>query len=690
MRICEREASPGRIYLVNPNRSQAFGHPCLASISAVPEAVDLAVLVVNRDIVLPVFTECCASGVRSAIIIAEGFAESEHPYARQLQEDLAELSKRADVPFCGPNCNGIINYSDNTWCFSAPVTEDLMHSATTTSIGVVSQSGGGSMNFLTGLRLRNQMPSYVISSGNESSIDASDYISAFLKIDEIQVVLCYLEEVRNPEKFREVMIEALGRGKPCVIVKAGWSKKGKLAALAHTGALAGSREGYSGFFSQLGVIEGRDFDEALDKAGVLGQLPVTRWPEGVRLGVVTEGGGAAALVADRAADQGVELPDFSTEAYRRLRESTPASIGVRNPVDLIGAYVQRQPELIQLYVNELAADPKVDAVLYVAATGELMERAVDRVSFVVQQTRKPVIVSSVMIEPIPAEAASQAQGRGVPLVGGLESSLKALEAAGAYVGFRRRWLAGPDRATRTTPLRVVRDIGFGAGGILGEEETRALLTAYEIPMVQSDEVASESEAIESAKSLGFPVVIKGTKEGVAHKTDLGLVSVDLRNRTELRRAYRAARGRLHALPGARDTERITLQPMIEGVAEIFVGGSNQEAVGPLVAVEVGGVLIELTRNVVVRVAPLTNFDVDEMLSALRHRELLFGFRGKPKADVAELGRIIRAIGDLVSDYRGQVLELDLNPVIVLGEGSGATVVDALITLGDGAQSNRAE
>jgi acetyltransferase len=471
-------------------------------------------------------------------------------------------------------------------------------------------------------------------------------------------------------------------GKPLIVIKIGRSRKGAQSALAHTGALTGSAESYSALFRQVGVIEASEIDGLLDATALLGQLEPQRWPHGTRLGAIVEGGGAASMLCDLAAARRIELPDLSKAAAASLGKVSPPTMALKNPVDLIGAYVQRHPEMIGGFVREFTTSALYDLALYVVSFAENIPRALDQIETASQKSARPVVICSVSIEDsIGGEIRARARQRGIPVILGLQACLTSITAAYTYVSFRQRWLESrrrrDERRLRTAANRVC------GPAVLDESATARLLKQWGIPTAETLDAVTEDEAIAGAEKLGFPVVMKAMNTGANHKTEYGLTRVDLRTRDEVRRSYLEITSSTHHHPDLNPSSVVARQPFVTGGIEMFVGGSNRESIGSVVALGLGGVNVELTRDVALGIAPLTEFDLEEMIGTLRHRELLLGFRGRPRADMGALTKIALAIGDLLVAHRLEVLEVDLNPVIVLEEG--AVVVDALITT---SKSNR--
>ena len=669
----------GPIYPVNPGRETVFDIQCYPSIGGVPGPVDLALILVRTDSVLKAIEECHRAGVRAAVIMAEGFGEIKDPTGRQRQEALRQMSLEWGIPVCGPNCLGFVNTRAKLWAIASDafVSGKTLEQGT---VAVVSQSGGNCGNFIRGLYVRGMSPAYVISSGNEATVEASDYFDYLLDCDNVRLIAAYIEGFANPEKLRRVALKALRLGKPLLVIKIGRSERGQASALAHTGSFTGSSESYSALFKQLGIIEAEDIDDLLDRCSLFAQLPKEKWPSGNGLGVITAGGGAASILSDLAEKWNLSLPELPQDVTERLSRVTPQTITVKNPVDLIGVALRQQPELRRSYLEEFTSLSHHGLVVYVLDSSRGMSRAIQEVKSVAEESSTPIVLSTVTAEPVPEDVIPVLRQMKLPVVMGIQPCLKAVSTTYDYWAFRHRWFEAQgrfgDRAVGISGSSFT-SIG-GKRGALEDEAARVLLSSYGIPLVESLYPINEKEAVEAATTLGYPVVVKSLSGDVLHKSDYGLVRPNLMTSKEVVQAYREVTEAWEAIPEASLTRTVAIQPMISGGVEMYVGGSNLDTLGSLVLVGLGGVTLELTRDIVLRVAPITPFDVQEMLDSLRHAKLLQGFRKRPKADTSRLANILLAVSQLLMDHRDWVQEIDLNPVMVMEEGKGAVAVDHLV------------
>jgi acyl-CoA synthetase (NDP forming) len=657
----------GPIYPVNPNRTDLNGVACFATIGELAGKVDLAVLAIRKELVPNELQAAADAGVRAAIIISEGFAETGTDEGRQRQEAVRTIAESAPIAVCGPNCNGLVDTRSRLRVCSAPLDERALRAGG--RIAILSQSGANGVHILRELAQRNVDAAVLVSTGNEASLSVVDYIERLVEDPEILVVGAYVEEIRQPERFRLVALQALERNVPLVFLKAGRSDASARVALSHTGALAGSAENWDALFAQVGVIQVADVPQLADVCSGLAQLEPSLRPRGRRLGIATEGGGSAAIAADLAAERGFELADLSARAAERVRHLAPDTMSIKNPLDLIGTYLNRTPELLEASLEALADTSTFDAAVYVVGLLDEMERAIRGASSTAGTG--PILVSSVAVEAVPGPVRALAAESRVPVLMGMRQAIDTLAAIRDYCMFSERRRA-------SAHVRAV-SLQQRAGGA---SDRANLLRDAGIPLVESAEVSSAEEAVRLAASFGGEVVLKGVREEIPHKTEYGLVKLGIQSDAQVRDAYRAICAQLRQIDGIVDTETVTVQPFVRGGVEMFVGGSNHDSIGPVVVLGVGGIHLELLRDVARRVAPLTPFDFDEMLDSLVQRDLLFGFREQPHADVAALQSVVLAVSELLLAQRGSLLDLDLNPVVVLPKGQGAVVVDSVVTWAD--------
>jgi len=652
----------GRVYAVNPHAARLEGVPCLPSVSALPEAVDLAVVAVPPAAVPGVAAGCGQRGVRALVVITSGLEEPQGA-------DLLATCRRHGMRLAGPNCFGIAVPG-----LGLDATFAARHPAPGT-VGLVMQSGGlgfALADHLSGLGLG---ISSFVSVGNKYDVSSNDMLVWWEQDGLTRLAVLYLESFGNPRKFARTA-RRVGRATPILTVNAGRSAAGQNAAASHTAAVTTPVVTREALFEQAGIIAADNLGELLDVTALLATQPV---PAGRSVAVVSNVGGAGVLAADACTDRGLTVHATSAGTRRKLRAAAPAGAALTGPVDTTAAVTTDQ---FRQCLEILAADEGVDAVLALvlptAATGDLLA-AIQHAD--VRAPLAAVVLDqreAVRILPRPARRAGAADQAGsVPAYAYPEAAACALARAATYGAWRAR------PPGRVPDLRDVREDDaqvlvrafldrVPGGGWLPPGEAAELLACYGIPLTPLRPVAGEEAAVRTAAGAGGPVVLKADVPGLVHKTDAGAVRLDLHTDAEVRQAYRSLRETF----GAR-LRRVLLQPMITGGTEVIIGVTQEPAFGPLVVFGLGGVATDVLADHTAKLCPLTDTDAGELIGSIRAAPLLLGHRGAPAADLAALRGVLLRVSRL-ADSLPEVAELDLNPVIARPDGVFA--VDARVRL----------
>lgn len=646
----------GAAYPVNRDGEAVAGVRAYRTIEEIPDPIDLAVICLPGSRVLDAAEEALRKGVPALCVISAGFAEMGSEGAER-QEKLLALVRAHGARLVGPNCLGIAVPALGLNATFAP------RALPPGRIAFSSQSGALGLALLEKASERGLGFSAFVSIGNKADVSSNDLLEWWEEDEGTDVVLLYLESFGNPQKFARVA-GRLARRKPILALKAGTSHAGARAASSHTAALAGSDAAVEALFRSAGVLRARSLEELVDVATLLSSQPL---PSGRRVAVMTNAGGLGILCADACDAAGLELPELAGETRQALAAMLPAEASLANPVDLLGSatgetYAQALPHVLR--------DPGIDAVIalfvppVVAGADEVasaMREAVER-----EASEKPVLAVVVSADGTPQtlrEADSPIAAFAYP-----ESAARAL----GFAARRAEWLRRPtgtvptiDGIDRATARRLV-DTALAASDDvwLDAAAARTLLTAYGVPLVPEQVAADAAGAVEAARALGRPVVLKTAAAGV-HKTESGGVALNLETDDEIRAAAERIGGPL------------LVQPMISGGTELLTGIVQDPVFGPLVAFGPGGVLAELIGGAGFRIAPLTDRDADELVQGGKAGQLVRGFRGAAAADATALVTLVHRLSQLAVDLP-EVAELDLNPIIALP--SGCVAVDARIRL----------
>lgn len=658
----------GTLYPVNPNASVVQGVTAYPTVEEIPGVVDLAVIVVPAASVLEVARSCARKGVLALIVISAGFAES-GAEGRERQEELVRIVRDAKMRLIGPNCMGMVNTDpavrlDATFAPSPPPAG---------RVAFMSQSGGLGLAIIDYAGMLGLGISSFVSVGNKSDVSSNDLVRYWEHDERTSMILLYIESFGNPRKFSRIA-RRVARSKPIVAVKSGRSPAGARATTSHTGALlAASDVTVDALFRQAGVIRTDTLAEMFDVAALLAHQPP---PHGRRVAIVTNAGGPGILCADACVAQGLEIATLGEESRRSLRAVLPASASVENPVDMIASAT---PEQYREAIRIIGTDAAVDAIIVIFIP-PLVTKPDDVARAIVDATRAlagSALVMTVFMQSrgIPEEL--RAADVHLPSYAFPEDAAIALGCAAKYGEWLRRPVPLParfDDVRAADASAVLAAAGARGASWLAPDEVAALLGAYRIPLAEQRVVSSPEEAARASESMGGALALKAIAPGLVHKTDAGMVQLRLEAGAVLAAAEDMNRRLLDAslAPGGFVVQRMS----VPGI-EMIVGVVHDPHFGPVVACGAGGVLVELLKDVSVRLTPLTLLDAEEMLHELKTFPLLTGYRGSPPYDVRALVDTILRVGAMVEAHP-EIGELDLNPIIV--HERGATIVDARVQL----------
>ncbi|MEX2394883.1 MAG: GNAT family N-acetyltransferase, partial [Actinomycetota bacterium] len=655
----------GPIYPVNPAASEIQGLAARPGIGAVGEPIELGVVVVPSDRVLEVSRDCGEAGVRALVVISAGFKEI-GPEGAERERELLSLCRSYGMRLVGPNCFGVLN-TDPAVSMNATFGRRMPYPG---NVALLSQSGALGLAAIDRTEASGVGLSSFVSNGNKADISGNDLLSFWETDERTKVILLYLESFGNPRRFARVA-RHVSRSKPIVVVKSGRSRAGARATTSHTGALiAASDVTVDALFTQSGVVRCNTLPELFDVAKLMSLQPI---PDGDRVAIVTNAGGPAILCADTCESSGLHVADLSTEVQSALREFLPTEASVRNPADMIAS---ASGEQFRRSIETIASADGFDAIIAIyipplVTRPEEIQAAIESAARTIASMPKPIPLIYVFMSPEPVQ-----MNEPVPTYPYPEEAARALAKAAAY----GRWRAAPAGTRRTfDDLRaeevaavIAGSLGQG-GGWLGPDDVRRILEHYRISVAPQRVAPSTDAAVAAARDLGYPVALKAVAQGLIHKTDAGAVALDLANDDAVETAASAMAARIMESDGT--LLGFIVQRMVPSGVEMLVGVVNDPLFGPVIAVGAGGVTTEVQSDVAVRITPLTDVDVNEMIGTLRTARLLHGYRGSPPTDVAALEDVIHRIGALVEAHP-EIAELDCNPVIVSTDS--AVVVDARI------------
>ncbi len=655
----------GRILPVNPKYQTLLDLPCYPDVASIPGTVDLAVVAVPAKHVPDTLRALGKKGVKAAVVFSSGFSEVGGDGIR-LEAELKKAIQESGVRILGPNCLGLVNVAENVMAtfsqFSLGPTPDG-------PAAFVTQSGALGTATAGTARKRGLNFGYFVNTGNEVDVQFVDIMRAIIAEDRIKVGAGYIEGLKNGPGLLEVAEDALQRAKPIVLTKVGRTKAGAKAIASHTGSLAGEDAVFDGVIRQRGIIRARSDEQLLDFVDIFSQCGL---PGGKGIGFITRSGGAGALMADRAEEIGLDVATLSAETTDALRKVVPAFGSTSNPVD-ITAQGLVNPALMRDSLKILLSDPKVDiAVLWLSFTDKYAEVTAQSFIEAKAQTSKPFIVCWMGMPDIAAKLMREG---GVPFLRSAEAAVDAAAALVRYAEARRNWLSD---ATARAALQLPKPALPAAAGAVSSMEGQALLQSFGVPTAAAKLAKTADEAVAAANALGYPVVLKIESPDILHKTEAKGVALNLGDEAAVRSAYAALIANAKQYKADARIAGVLVQAMAKGDVELVIGLKRDATFGPVVMVGLGGVLIEVFKDVVFRAAPVTEAEALRMLDELKCKVILDGVRGKPPVNKKTLAQMISAVSRFGAAAGPRLAELDLNPV--LAGPQGVTAVDWLMVL----------
>jgi acetate---CoA ligase (ADP-forming) len=664
---------PGAIYPIHPTADEVLGHAAAPSISDLPETPDLAVIVVPPRAVLQVAEECGQRGVQGLIVITAGFKEV-GAEGQKLEDQLLEIVRRYNMRMVGPNCLGVI---DTVTKMNASFAALMPLPG---SIAFMSQSGAICTAILDWSYAEGIGFSRFVSLGNKADVDEVALLQAWNDDPQSRVILAYLEGISNGPAFMEVARQVT-RQTPVIAIKSGTTAAGSRAISSHTGSLAGSEAAYEAAFRQSGILRARTMQDVFDQALIFAYQPMI---QGDRIAIVTNAGGPGILATDAVENAGLQLARFESSTIERLQRDLPPTANVFNPIDIIG---DARSDRYRVGIEAALADPNVDAVLVLLtpqAQSDVPETAevIAELAEAQPEPRKPV-VASFMGEYSLAPALKILNERRIPNYAFPERAVAALKAMYTYKQ-RSEQPAGTYESFEVDHDRVKRtfDEVRGQGRLeLGELEAREVMAAYGMRLPESQLAQSPEEAVEIANRIGYPVVMKISSPDILHKSDIGGVRVGIASASEARDAFELIEYRARRYQPNADIRGVLVQQQAPKGRECLVGVSRDPQLGPLIGFGMGGIYVEVLKDVEFRLAPLSREEAQEQIEAIRSFPILRGVRGQAPADLDSVLDTLLRVSQLVIDYP-EIVEMDINPLMVYDKGQGSLVLDARIILGD--------
>jgi acetyltransferase len=642
---------PAKLYLVNPKRNELWGRPVYPNFAAIPERVDLALTIVPSPSIPDTLTEAAAHGLKCALIYAAQFGEGGDPQGQARAQVLRTLSDKHGLRISGPNCMGSLALREKLLLYPAKRVRALRPGA----VGVVFQSGGTFQFWLQQASLRGLDFSYAVSSGNELDLDLADYISFLVDDEHTRLIACMVEGIRRPQAFMAAAEKALAARKPIVLVKLGRSERGKKAAASHTGAIAGDDAVFDAVCRKYGIVRCPSLDDMIETSLAFTQ---NRLPKGPRIAMTSYSGGAKGLILDYGSDEGAEWAPLTAETKTKLLGMIDPGLAAENPLD-VGPTVGVQAAKFAEICKVVCADPTVDLVTVQGLVPVNPEDPFnpEPLKSVAASTDKPVLAFGRIAQNASEISRKFQSETGVPFIQGLPDTVRALQALVRYAAALRRGV---------TALPAPQS---GAGDL-----NDALLAEKGLTPPRSSLARTPEDAAEKAAAIGFPVAVKIVSPQASHKTEVGGVALHLADAAAVRAAAAAMAARLAKHHPGAVLEGFLVQEMVDGL-EMIVGVREDPLYGPFMIVGLGGVMVEVLKDVAIRLLPIDEDAARDMLRSLRGAALLGAFRGRKPRDVEAIVKAMVGLSRIFIDHRASYSDIEINPTIVLAEGRGLRAVD---------------
>ena len=659
-----RSPSIDEVIPVNPKAAEIAGVPAVASVDQLDGAVDLAIICVPAKLVPSVVDVCGRKGIRGVIVISAGFKEVGGE-GKVLEAELRRVCHTHRIDMIGPNCLGVLNVTDGINASFATRLPPVGH------IGLMSQSGALATALLDIAEDQNIGFSVVVSVGNKAVVDETDLLRAFTEDDDTRVIAAYLEDITRGEDF-VLLAEKAARSKPIIVIKSGTSQAGAVAASSHTGSIAGAEVAYECAFARSGIIRAESVEQMFDYALAFGNQPL---PSGRRVAVITNAGGPGIMAVDACERESLGLAEFADGTRGYLTENLPAAANTANPVDVLGDAPAARYELA---LRAVLGEPGVDAVV-VVLTPQAMTDADATARAIIETaagSTKPVLCSFVGGQKVAGGIATLRE-HDIPTYPTPERAVHCVRAMSEY----HEWLNRPPRVVKRFPVnrykveRVIKVALRKGTAEIGEEDAKKILRAYGFDTPQGALCRTPDEAVEFARTIGYPVVLKIASPDILHKSDVGGVKLSLPDDEALRDAFELMMLRVGKRQPKAHILGAFVQEMIAGGKEVILGVNRDPQFGHMVMFGMGGVYVEVLKDVAFHLAPITKDEALEMLVGTKTYALLAGVRGERPVDIDAIAESIQRLSQLVVDFPN-IEEMDINPLKVGAAGGGAWAVDA--------------
>lgn len=658
-------SNPDKYYFVNPNRDAIFGRKAYKSIGEIEDKCDLIVICTPKETVEGLLRDAAAKGCTGAVIYASGYSETGLEEDRLEEDKLVNLCNELGISLLGPNCGGFINYHDDIYSF-AFVAEKRDRKG---SIGLISQSGQLCLSMMDSPKGKF---SYVISAGNAAGLKVEEYIEYLVEDENTKVVAVYLEGVSKPEVFIRALSKSAKIKKPVVILKTGKSEKGSQISASHTGSLSGSDKAYDAIFKKFGVIRVDDMEELMSMSYLLSTLK--KEPSGTNFSAMSVSGGETIITADLAEEYGIEFPKFEDKTLKGLKELLPYYATPNNPLDMT-ASISYDSDKFASAIELVIGDENVDMIILgytllldvvdpcIKYMTEGIEKVVNKIGHI------PLVMMPFMENTRNPEYMNKLADLGVPILPTSSYGMSVMKKYKEFIDYNY------EERTLELALPEAKDY---ERVFLSENKSKEILGDYGISVPKAKVVTSVDEAVAFAEENGFPLVMKIESDDIPHKSDIGGVKLNINSNEEVKAAYEEIIYNAETKAKGAKINGILIQEMLDKGIEVIVGINNDPTYGPMVLCGLGGVFVEIFKDVSLYPAPFNKAEAYKMIESLKGYTLLKGYRGSKEADLDELTDLLVKISEFAAENKDSVAELDINPVFLYEESKGLAIADALM------------
>lgn len=675
------EKFEGEIYPVNPKEKSILGFKCYAKVSDIEGAVDIALITTPAKTIPPILEDCGKKGVHGAVIIAGGFGEIGEE-GRKLEDEMMKVARKYNIRLIGPNTSGMFNLKSNLNLVG-------LRGSHRGEIALLTQSGNMALTLITEARIKSRKGfSYYVGVGNEADIKFDEYLEFFRQDPDTRAILMYVEGMRDGRRFLQEAYKTTLK-KPIILLKSGRSSTGKQSAGSHTGALAGMSEVSDGAFQRAGIVTIENSDELFPAAETLSSLPPLK---NNRIAILADGGGHATIAADLLTDLGVEIPPLSEKTQSRLQEILPPNASLRNPVDVAGG-TDSNPVLFADCADAILKDLEIGGLLIVGLFGGYgirfdeslafdEEDAAHRMGKLVRGKKKPIVLHSLYSFEKP-HSLDLLRYNNIPVYDSLDIACKCIGVLAEYGRYLKTYhykanfvFDWKKRANKSVEEMISQVKKEGRNTLL-EHEAKTIFREHGISIPEEGLAGTAEEAIQLANRFGGAVAMKIVSPDILHKSDANGVRLGLRTEKEVRSAFNKIVQNAKSFNAGADIRGVLVTPMIECGIEVIIGTKIDDQFGPVIMFGIGGTMVEVLKDVVFRVLPISPFSARNIIREIRSARLLDGFRGTPPYDKKAIERLLLTVSEVIEAYP-EIQELDLNPVIV--HEHGLKIADARIIL----------